>query len=395
MVLHAGRRQASGGRRASNGFGSSTSGDKAPLARHVLTVDRPGHLVAQVDAPGRRILAFTERFHHGWSATSDGVPLRMVRVEGDFLGCVVDAGVPPRHPPLHAAKLRLRIDRFGDRRCAARRRSDRRTHDERPGRFGPDAAGRRDRRLVTILIVALLGTATCFRLMHLSSVPGISGDEGWWGVQALRMAVEPAVRSPHDQRQSDRSVLPDSGRPPPRSSRRRRSCCCARFRHARQPAGASSRLPGSCGGCTAAPRRGFTQWRWRSCRRRLRTAASARILLSRSSGRASSSICRCSASRNRARGGLRWRGACSYFPGRALDAPDQRLHRRRSCSCRCASAVRRLAPASRARRAIALAAVAIAGDGRTARRLASLSGISPRSNPYLDKAVAFARPRLA
>ena len=43
---------------------------------------------------------------------------------------------------------------------------------------------RRDRRLVTILIVTLLGTATCFRLMRLSSVPGISGDEGWWGVQA-------------------------------------------------------------------------------------------------------------------------------------------------------------------------------------------------------------------
>jgi hypothetical protein len=48
-----------------------------------------------------------------------------------------------------------------------------------------DVTGRRrDRRLVTILIVALLGTATCFRLMRLSSVPGISGDEGWWGVQA-------------------------------------------------------------------------------------------------------------------------------------------------------------------------------------------------------------------
>jgi hypothetical protein len=47
---------------------------------------------------------------------------------------------------------------------------------------------RRDRRLVTILIVALLGTASCFRLMRLSSVPGISGDEGWWGVQARAWA---------------------------------------------------------------------------------------------------------------------------------------------------------------------------------------------------------------
>jgi hypothetical protein len=58
-----------------------------------LVADRPGHLVAEVDAPGRRVLAFTERFHHGWSATIDGAPLPMVRIEDDFLGCVVDAGV--------------------------------------------------------------------------------------------------------------------------------------------------------------------------------------------------------------------------------------------------------------------------------------------------------------
>jgi len=57
-----------------------------------LAVDRPGHLVAQVEAPGRRILAFTERFHDGWSATTDGATLQTVRVEGDFLGCLVDGG---------------------------------------------------------------------------------------------------------------------------------------------------------------------------------------------------------------------------------------------------------------------------------------------------------------
>jgi hypothetical protein len=57
-----------------------------------VDVDRPGHLVVEVEAPGRRILALTERFHDGWSATSDGKPLPMVRVEQDFLGCVVDGG---------------------------------------------------------------------------------------------------------------------------------------------------------------------------------------------------------------------------------------------------------------------------------------------------------------
>ncbi len=57
-----------------------------------LAVDRPGYLIAHVDAPGRRIVALTERFHDGWSATIDGAPLPMVRVEGDFLGCVLDEG---------------------------------------------------------------------------------------------------------------------------------------------------------------------------------------------------------------------------------------------------------------------------------------------------------------
>ena len=42
----------------------------------------------------------------------------------------------------------------------------------------------RERRILTAIFVALLATASCFRVMDLSSVPGISGDEGWWGVQA-------------------------------------------------------------------------------------------------------------------------------------------------------------------------------------------------------------------
>jgi hypothetical protein len=54
-------------------------------------------------------------------------------------------------------------------------------HD--PGRARTTA--RRDRRILTVLIAGLLGTAVCFRLMYLSRIPGISGDEGWWGVQAL------------------------------------------------------------------------------------------------------------------------------------------------------------------------------------------------------------------
>jgi hypothetical protein len=58
-----------------------------------MAIDRPGRLVAHVEASGPRILAFTERFHSGWSATIDGRQLQMVRVDGDFLGCLLDAGV--------------------------------------------------------------------------------------------------------------------------------------------------------------------------------------------------------------------------------------------------------------------------------------------------------------
>ena len=43
----------------------------------------------------------------------------------------------------------------------------------------------RERRLVTAIVAVLLGTAIWFRLLRLDSVPGVSGDEGWWGVQAL------------------------------------------------------------------------------------------------------------------------------------------------------------------------------------------------------------------
>jgi hypothetical protein len=67
--------------------------EQAATGRARLSIDRPGLLVAETDAPGPRILAFTERFHAGWSATLDGRPLSTVRVEGDFLGCVVDGGV--------------------------------------------------------------------------------------------------------------------------------------------------------------------------------------------------------------------------------------------------------------------------------------------------------------
>jgi hypothetical protein len=42
-----------------------------------------------------------------------------------------------------------------------------------------------NRRLVVVGVVALIVIGAAFRVIHLASMPGVSGDEGWWGIQAL------------------------------------------------------------------------------------------------------------------------------------------------------------------------------------------------------------------
>lgn len=54
--------------------------------------DRPGSIAVETSAGGRQLLVLTERFHKGWHAAEDGRLLQTVRVDGDFLGCLVDAG---------------------------------------------------------------------------------------------------------------------------------------------------------------------------------------------------------------------------------------------------------------------------------------------------------------
>ena len=95
------------------------------IGRVQLTADRPGHLAASVRASGPAILAFTERFHQGWSATAGGRPLEVVRVEYRLPRL-------PRRPrrragraAIRAAQLPQRHDRLRDRRGAPRRRAPR------------------------------------------------------------------------------------------------------------------------------------------------------------------------------------------------------------------------------------------------------------------------------
>jgi hypothetical protein len=54
--------------------------------------DVPGKLVAEVATPVRTLLVTTETHHAGWRAVGGTRALPIVRVNGDFLGCVVEPG---------------------------------------------------------------------------------------------------------------------------------------------------------------------------------------------------------------------------------------------------------------------------------------------------------------
>jgi hypothetical protein len=63
-----------------------------PAGTALVTLDRPGHLIVDTSAPGRQLLAVSERFHEGWSVSAEGMALDLLRVNGDFLGVVLEPG---------------------------------------------------------------------------------------------------------------------------------------------------------------------------------------------------------------------------------------------------------------------------------------------------------------
>ena len=54
--------------------------------------DRPGLIVIDAQADSQQLLVTTESFDSLWFATVDGRDVTVVRVDGDFLGCVVPEG---------------------------------------------------------------------------------------------------------------------------------------------------------------------------------------------------------------------------------------------------------------------------------------------------------------
>jgi hypothetical protein len=89
---------------------SALVGDSiAPLDGSVgdarVLADRPGHFIVRTEAQGRQLLSLSERFDDGWRATIDGAPASPIRVNGDFLGVVLDRGA-------HVVELRYEPQAF-------------------------------------------------------------------------------------------------------------------------------------------------------------------------------------------------------------------------------------------------------------------------------------------
>src|SRR5262249_40033784 len=57
-----------------------------------IVADEPGHVRAATMAATPQLLILSESWHRGWQVRVGGEMRPVVRVFGDFLGCVVDAG---------------------------------------------------------------------------------------------------------------------------------------------------------------------------------------------------------------------------------------------------------------------------------------------------------------
>lgn len=70
-------------------------------------VDQPGLMRINVETSGRQLLATTESYHTGWRATAQGREMPVVRVNGDFLGCVLEPGMTQIELQFRPTSLRV------------------------------------------------------------------------------------------------------------------------------------------------------------------------------------------------------------------------------------------------------------------------------------------------
>ena len=74
------------------------------LGEAKILEERPGYFRIRTKSEERQLLVITESFHKGWHAKVDDVPLELIRVNGDFMGCVIQEGehiVSLRFEPKH------------------------------------------------------------------------------------------------------------------------------------------------------------------------------------------------------------------------------------------------------------------------------------------------------
>jgi membrane protein YfhO len=58
-----------------------------------IVEDAPGSIAVRTHTPGRQLLVLAESHHPGWRASIDGAEVPVLRVNGDFIGVVVEQGV--------------------------------------------------------------------------------------------------------------------------------------------------------------------------------------------------------------------------------------------------------------------------------------------------------------
>jgi hypothetical protein len=66
--------------------------DEAAAGSVAILDDRPGMIRLKVQARSARLLFVSESFHPGWKAWIDGRPQPVLRVDGDFIGCLCPPG---------------------------------------------------------------------------------------------------------------------------------------------------------------------------------------------------------------------------------------------------------------------------------------------------------------
>jgi hypothetical protein len=66
--------------------------DGGPAGQASLALEEPGRLRVETEALGQRLLVMAESYDPNWQLRIDGIPHESERVNGDFLGCVVEPG---------------------------------------------------------------------------------------------------------------------------------------------------------------------------------------------------------------------------------------------------------------------------------------------------------------